>query len=212
MHLFFLTFPAHATFVAYLAAFIGMIVEGEVVLFTSLYLGTIGYFNFSYLGFVLVLGIFTGDFLWYRLGIFVANHPSLEWVDRRIEKLARVIDEQLDARPIHTLFISKFTYGLNRIALLRAGARKVPLITFLEADIMAVVAWLLIIGGISFGLSRSLAEAKKYIKYVEVGFVIGILAFIIITHIVSRISYANVEKTGKKVHAKNERDRAVPGE
>lgn len=203
MHDLFIALLPETAFLAYLAVFIGMVVEGEVTLFTALYLGTIGFFNFQYLGMVLVLGIFAGDFLWYRLGIFVARHPWLSLLHDKIESNARILDEQLEARPIHTLFISKFTYGLNRIALMRAGATRIPLTTFLEADIMAVVVWLSLVGGIGFLLSKSFVEVTKYIKYVEVGFFAGIIIFIFATRFISRLSYANVRKTERIVHAKN---------
>lgn len=203
MHDLFLAYLPETAFLAYLLVFFGMILEGEVTLFTALYLGMLGALDFKYLGIVLVLGIFTGDFLWYRFGFFVAHHPSLKWLDEKTERMARILDEQLEARPIHTLFISKFTYGLNRIALMRAGATKVPLTSFLEADIMAVSVWLSLVGGIGFILSKSFAEFARYIKYLEVGFVLGIIVFILLTQIVSRISYANVKKTERIVHEKN---------
>ena len=198
IHSILLSHLPHATWVAYALLFVGMALEGEIVLFTALYLANVGYFSFSYLGPVIVTGIFVGDFLWYRLGIFLHTHPRFVKARVFIERYTRILDVQLLHRPVHTLFISKFTYGLNRPALIRAGAMGIPLTKFLEADIMAVVAWLTVIGGIGFGLSQSLESATHYIRYVEVGFVIGILAFIIITHLISKLFFYNVKKGARR--------------
>jgi membrane protein DedA with SNARE-associated domain len=204
-HSFFFAYLPHSPLIAYILIFLGMVVEGEVTLFTALYLAQIGYLSFEYVGPVLIGGIFVGDFLWYRLGIFLHKHPRFARIRAFVERMTRLLDEQIVARPIHTLFVSKFTYGINRAAIVRAGALGIPLTTFLEADIMAVLAWLGVIGGIAYKLSLSLTHASRYIRYVEIGFIIGVLAFIIITHLVSKLSYANVKKTEQKVREKKQK-------
>lgn len=184
-------------FLGYLILFVGMAIEGEFVLFAALYLASIGYFAYDIVGPVVVAGVFTGDFLWYRLGIFLHNHPSFARARAYIERVTALLDEQMVARPIHTLFISKFAYGLNRAAIARAGSLGIDLLKFLEADIMATFVWLCLMGGISFGVSAGLAQAQHYLKYVEVGFLLGIVAYLVFARVITKATYKSVKK-GRK--------------
>ncbi len=195
-----LAYLPHSVALGYLLIFLGMAIEGELVLFTALYLANIGYFSYQNIGLVLVAGIFVGDFFWYRFGSFLHTHPRFSRARALLERVTRLIDDQLAIRPIHTFVVSKFIYGLNRTTLARAGVGGMGVTKFLEADILAVVAWLFVIGGAGYALSESLEGAARYIKYAEVGLLIGLLAFIILTQILSKIFFVNVKKNERRAH------------
>ncbi|MES2953063.1 MAG: hypothetical protein V4674_00700 [Patescibacteria group bacterium] len=202
-----LAYLPHSVALGYLLVFLGMAIEGELVLFTALYLANIGYFSYQNIGLVLVVGIFASDFFWYRFGAFLHNHPRFSRARAFLERVTRLIDDQLAIRPIHTFIVSKFIYGLNRTTLARAGVSGMGVTKFLEADILAVVTWLFVIGGAGYALSESLENAARYIKYAEVGLLIGILAFIIITQILSKILFITVKKDERKAHERRARPR-----
>lgn len=188
----------HSVAVGYLFVFLGMVIEGELVLFTALFLTSIGYFSYQNIGPVLVAGIFTGDFLWFRFGGFLHNHPRFSKARAAIERVTRFIDDQIAERPIHTLFISKFIYGFNRTTLARAGASGMSVTQFLEADIMAVVAWLIVLGGAGYALAASLDQLATYLKYTEAALLVGIVGFFVITKIISKLFFLNVQKAEKR--------------
>jgi membrane protein DedA with SNARE-associated domain len=175
----------------YLIIFIGMILEGEAVLFTAFYLAHQGHLRPEIVVFVALAGIFIGDILWYKLG---AHLEKSSIIARKIAaKASKQLDRRLVRRPLITIFISKFTYGIYHAVLLRTGALKIRFKTFLQAVISSSIIWFSLIGGLAYFSSVSMILLKRYFKYGEIGLVAGIIIFFTITHFISRISKKEIE-------------------
>lgn len=177
--------------VVYLIIFIGMILEGEAVLFTAFYLAHQGHLRPEIVILVAMSGIFIGDILWYRLG---GHLEKSSVIARKIAaKVSKRLDKHLIKQPLTTIFISKFTYGIYHGVLLRAGALKIRFKTFLRAVASSSLIWLALIGGLAYFSSVSMILLKRYFKYGEIGLVIGIIIFFIITHFISGFSKKEIE-------------------
>ncbi len=165
----------------YLLAFLGMILEGEVLLILAGFLTSQGYFNFFYMFAALLLGALFGDFFWYRFGHYLFNTSGLkfpEWLHR----LSHPLDIHLRDRPRKTIFISKFVYGANRATLMRAGASGVSLKDFFESNVYANIVWIIVIGGLGYLFGASLALLKKYIRLAELVILISVIIFLFASH------------------------------
>lgn len=131
---------------AYAALFLGMFIEGEVLLSTALILAFHGALVWWVVLPVAATGVVAGDTLWW-----FAGHRAARTIDRLAVRIPwiRVADYYIRRRPVRTLTAIKFAYGLNRPTLLRTGSLGLPIGRFLSADIRAAACWAVTIGAIN---------------------------------------------------------------
>ncbi len=165
--------------------FLGMMIEGDIFLFTAGFLVNRGYFAIDMALLAVFLGTLIGDNLWYVLGEMI-NENSV--FGRFITRLTKPFDDHLIGRTFRTMLITKFAYGIHRPILFRAGMLRLPFKRFIEGDIIAIVLWIFIIGGLGYISSASFILMKHYLRYTELTLLFGLILFILISHLVSHIS------------------------
>jgi membrane protein DedA with SNARE-associated domain len=176
-------------FINYLAAFLGMVFEGDTALFIISFLTSQGFFDFFTIVLVVFFGTFFGDLLWYWFGLKVKNGSFIKkWADR----IAIPFDNHLIKRNFRILFISKFTYGIHHALLVRAGILKMNFETIVRNVFVSTIFWVPIIGSIGYFSGISAPLFKKYLKYTEVILLLFVLAFILVSHYISRCSKKNL--------------------
>jgi len=116
---FFLHSLGHLGWGIYLLIFLAMILEGDMVLFTAIFLAESHFLKLRFLIPILFLGALTGDILWFTLGGYLENKSA--FIRHWFGKITGPINRRLAQRPSLVIFVSKFTYGLNRATLMRAG-------------------------------------------------------------------------------------------
>lgn len=170
----------------YLLVFLGMIIEGDAVLFTAFFLSHQGFFDPVYLFITAFIGVLFGDVLWYWLGAWFSN--SFVFIARWAERIARPFDAHIIERPLRTIFLSKFAYGIHHALLMRAGALRLPLSKFMRDDFISTFFWMAIVGGLGFFFGASYSLIRHYLRFVEGAVLFGLLAFFILWHFVALIS------------------------
>ncbi len=175
---------------------LGLLFEGEVVLFVTAYLVYEGYLH--PLGtLVIAFSIVPiGDYIWYSIGRYIGHaKPKVKnLADRFVRFIALPLDWRLTTKSASTLLVSKFTYGFHRPTLLRIGMLNVPRRQFIRADIIASWTWIIIVGAIGYISAAELSKLKKYFKFAEVGLLVGILIFLFLSSVVSRLSSKRLEE------------------
>jgi len=193
MHLpsFFLSYLAIWQPLGFSLIFFGLLLEGDITLFTVAFLTREGLFNVSLiLPFVLV-SIFLGDIFWYFVGRdLVSKHPG---VHRLVDRFARHFDRHLTDRPLKTLVFTKFVYGAHHAVLIRAGMSRMDFRRFLKYDMVSILVWVLVIGGLGLFSSLSLEYMRKYVRFVEVSLLFGLLAFFIFERILKLLSQRGLQ-------------------
>lgn len=169
----------------YIIIFLGMMIEGDILLFTVGFLTYRGYFDIGIVLLIVSLGIVIGDNLWYVLGEVIKENSIF---GRFITRVIKPFDEHLKKRTVWTIFISKFAYGSHRLTLLRAGMLRLPFKKFIEGDISASVVWILLIGGLGYISSASFFLIRRYLRYSEITLLFGLILFILVSHLITRIS------------------------
>jgi membrane protein DedA with SNARE-associated domain len=170
----------------YLIIFLAMILEGDIFLFTSFFLAHEGAFNVLKLIAIILPGVVLGDLVWYWVGVKIdkTNSKLQLWAER----IATPFDSHLISRTFHTIFLSKFTYGLHHAILLRTGMLRYPLRRFIGYDFVSTIIWIIIVGGLGYFSSYSFSLVKHYIKFAEIGLLLGILMFVFVSHYISKKS------------------------
>lgn len=181
----FLHYLAEYQTLGYIIIFLGMMIEGDIFLFTAGFLVNRGYFAIDMALLAVFSGTLIGDNLWYVFGEVIKENS---FFSRFITRLTKPFDEHLRVRTFRTLLITKFAYGVHRPTLFRAGMLRLPFKKFIEGDIIAIVLWIFFIGGLGYLSSVSFILIKHYLRYTELTLLFGLILFILISHLVSHIS------------------------
>jgi membrane-associated protein len=170
----------------YILASLGMIFEGDGVLFTAAFLTAEGFFDVGDMLIIVLFSVVFGDTLWYWFGRkYIASFPRVAgWVDR----FAKSFDRHLAERPTRTLLFTKFVYGAHHAVLIRAGMSKMDFRKFIKSDLISIFVWVAVIGGLGYFSSISLAYEKKYLRYAEISLLIALVLFFVAEHYIKKFS------------------------
>jgi len=167
----------------YLIAFWGMVFEGDMTLFASAFLAREGAFDPAVIAPLAFAATYVSDWLWYCFGRFFCSPETR--LGRRFSRLAGPLDRQITSRPPYAIFISKFTYGVNHLTLLRAGALKIAPRKIIPGEVPSAALWVLLVGGLGFFSSASLSYLRRYLHYSELALLFGLVVLLILRHLVS---------------------------
>lgn len=162
-------------FQAYLILFIGILVEGDISLFASGYLASLGIFQKELVLFLAILAAAIADLFCYFFGRNIDLFP--EKINKGVAKLAGRFDQALKEKTFLTIFFGKFFYGFHFLLLVRAGTLQIPFRKFIRVDGFSAILWILIIFSFGFFSGASFFVIKDYIKFSEIGILIGIIIF-----------------------------------
>lgn len=168
----------------YLLVFLGMIIEGDAVLFTAAFLTHQNNFDLGDMLFVVLSGTIIGDILWYYLGFKLNYSKRFTFICAWMNKVSKPFDSQLHKRPLKTIFFSKFFFGLHHAILIRAGNLKLPLKKYLQTDAVAIIFWVMSVGGLGYLSGLSFSFFKHSLRFAEIALVIGFLVFLLIIHFI----------------------------
>ncbi len=168
----------------YIIVFLGMMFEGDTFLFIASFLAHEGAFQIFPLFITALWGMILGDNLWYSLGFKLQNSDS--WLVRWAEKVSGPFDEHLKNNPLRTIFIAKFTYGMNRAIILRAGTLKIKWQDLEKSDILATISWMFIVGGLGYFSSASFVYVKHYLRYGEIALLLGLIIFFGLEYLITK--------------------------
>jgi len=189
MHSLFLSYLLLWKPLGYTLTFLGMVVEGDAMLFTVAFLTSSGFFDTGDMLAIASIGVFVGDILWYFLGKkYIPKYPKIKhWVDR----FAKPVDRHLMDRPFRTILLTKFIYGVHHAVLMRAGMFEMDFRKFIKTDLLAIAVWFPFIWSLGFFGSVSLIYMRKSLRFAEVSLLVALLLFFLIEHLVKK----SVEKS-----------------
>lgn len=170
----------------YLLIFLGMLMEGELVAFGAAFLVHRGAIMLIPTALVVILGTWLGNFLWYLLGRHQNRWPA--FIRKLADRVSGRIDDHLRRRPFHTILMTKFTYGLHRAILLRAGAIGLPTKTFLRSDLLASTFWLSVVAAVVYFSKFSLVFLHQYFRAGEIVLLLAFVIFLLVEKLFVKIS------------------------
>lgn len=168
----------------YVIVFLGMILEGDIILFTAAFLTNQGVFNPGDIIITVIVGVLLGDYLWFWAG----SHPNFlpAFIKKWVANVSEPFDEHLKQSPGYTIFLSKFTYGFNKTILIRAGMLNIPLKKVLNSYLFSLILWMLIIGSVGYFSGFSFLLIKNYVRFAEIALFSSLAIFIIVWKLVAR--------------------------
>lgn len=165
--------------------FLGMIFEGDAILFAAAFLAREHFFTLRTTIPTVLAGVLIGDLFWYQLGKLA--HHSLPRVKQWAERIAAPLDNQLGDRPFHCFLLSKFIF-IGHGVLVRAGMIKMDMRSFIKADLPATLLWMCAVGSLGYFSSISLALLRRYLRLAELSLLFSLALFLLILSIAKQYS------------------------
>lgn len=170
MEFIFLNYLADLGHWIYLLLFLGMIVEGDAVLLVATFAAWQGLIPMTGLLPFAFVSAFIADNLWYLLGRyeFTLTKP-LAFV---AGKVTNPFFKRLEGSPFGFIVLSKFTYGINHLVLMRAGMMKLAYREYWRIILVADLIWVAVIGSLGYFFGAYFSSLKHYLNYGEVGLLV----------------------------------------
>lgn len=173
MEFIFLNYLADLGHWIYPLLFLGIILEGDAVILVATFAAWQGLIPmFGLLPFAFLSSL-VADNLWYLLGRYeFALTKPLIFV---AEKVTNPFLKRLENSPLGFIILSKFTYGINHLTLMRSGMMKMAYRQYLRIILLADLIWVVVMGSLGYFLGASFQALKHYLRYGEIGLLIVLL-------------------------------------
>jgi membrane protein DedA with SNARE-associated domain len=162
----------------YLAFFIGMIVGGDIVLITGIYLALRNQLDIYYLITLAFLGTIISDVIWYYFGSKITEERLLSQKFIRIKKdLYEAFKHFYEQHGFKALFYSKFIYGTRIVTQMLAGAYKMALRPYLSINSIGTILFILCIVALCYAFRSSIERLRAIVENTQIlllVFVVGI--------------------------------------
>jgi len=146
----------------YLATFIGVMMEGEISLATSVVGAKSGYYNFWIAMFFAWLGAWIAD--WFK---FIVAKKKGKLLLEKKPKLQAKIDRMsvwYDKNPEIVLLLYKLLFGLTTVLLILTGLRNVSYTKFAIYSGISVAIWTTILGGMAYHCADALITNLQWVS------------------------------------------------
>ncbi|HEU0085914.1 MAG TPA: DedA family protein [Candidatus Paceibacterota bacterium] len=165
---------------AYLVIFIGLILEGEVVVITAGVLSYLGALDFTTALIFILAGGVAKSFGCYYLGTLLykkyQEHRAFKYLERRVLYFMPNFKD----RPFWSIFISKFIAGANYVVCIFSGYQKICFRTYIKAELLSTIIWAPLLLSLGYFFSQtalSLSDEIGKFSLVVVGFMIVFILF-----------------------------------
>jgi len=169
----------HHQIIAYIIIFLGLILEGEVIVISTGVLAHLGALNFYYALIFILLGSLSKTFIGYALGEFLYERYQHNRFFRYIQRRVYNVLPRFKTKPFWSIFISKFIIWANNIVILFSGYEKIDYKKFLKAEIFATIIWAPLLLSLGYLFSYTALNVSrdvwKFLAVVLVLFMIFIL-------------------------------------
>jgi membrane protein DedA with SNARE-associated domain len=164
----------------YLGAYLGAILEGEILFLTAVQMATLGYLNFWGVLIAVFLGTLSADWLFYWAGRsqgkkyiqrFPRLQPRFERMDRRLQRFDSFF-----------LFTYRFMYGFRIVLPVLFGVRGIAPWRFGLFSLVATSAWVALFGTLGYYFTdRIMGRIKIVQEYSWVGVILVIVLVLFFT-------------------------------
>lgn len=172
----------------YVLIYLGVIIEGEVVVILAGIFAHLGAINIFSAFIATILGGFTKSTIGYSFGYYLEKHHSKKSFMRLTENKIGYFLPKFAERPFWSIFISRFfILGLNWFTLIYSGYKKVNLRTFIKAEVSSLLLWSVIMLTLGYVFSYTALSVGRDVRKFLILLVLFFIAFFIIERIVSFI-------------------------
>lgn len=170
--------------IIYLIIFLGVVIEGEIVVVFAGIFSYLGSINIFIALIAVVLGGATKSFIGYSIGFYLQKHHSHKPFVNKVERRISYFLPRFKERPFWSIFISRFfILGIGWFTVLFSGYKKIPLKIYAKAETYSLAIWSLGIMALGYFFGYTALAISRDVRHV----LIMILVFFIIFFIMEKI-------------------------
>ena len=178
--------------ISYLIIALAILIEGEVVLVLAGVLSHKGYLDIFDVIFFAFAAAVIHDLIYWSIGKKLSASGKKRFLFINLEKVKRFLEKAKINNGLY-VFISKFVWNLNRIALIANGYLKMPVKELLRYSIPACLIWSITFVSIGYVFAFETDILKKDLKTAAILLASFIVAIVILENLFRKI----VEKKNK---------------
>ena len=169
---------------AYILIFLGVILEGEIVVIFAGIFAHLGSLNFFISLLCVIMGGGLKSVLGYALGSYINRKHSHIGFVKRIENRIHYFFPKFRSKPFWSIFISRFfILGLNWFTLVFSGFSKVNLRTYIKAEALSLMVWAVGVLSLGYFFSYTALSVSRDVRK----FLLIILFFFLLFFIIQKI-------------------------
>ncbi len=175
--------------IAYLLVFLGVIIEGEIVVILAGIFANLGSLNVFIAFIATVLGGGAKSIIGYGFGYYLQKHHSGRPIVTAAERRVNYFLPRFAERQFWSIFLSRFLIlGLHWFSLIFSGYKKIKLRIFAEAELASLLIWSAAVLALGYFFSFTALlisrDIRKFIGIILICFIVffiveKIIAFII---------------------------------
>lgn len=128
--------------IVYLVIFLGVIIEGEIVVIFAGIFSYLGSLNIFIALLAVIAGGVTKSFLGYSMGLYLSRFHSDKTFLTKMERRISYFLPRFTERPFWSIFVSRFfILGIGWFTLLYSGYKKIPVKIYIKAEAYSLAIW-----------------------------------------------------------------------
>lgn len=169
--------------VIYIGIFMGIFLEGEFVMLSSIIAAHHHYLNIWVVLTIGVAATLFSDLLYFNLG----RHQGKKWLNRKPawQRKFEIVDKRIKKYPVLIFLTYRFAWGFRAITPFVIGTSHAKSSTFYMFSVGTTLVWAAVYGSIGYMFGELIKSKLSHIEHIE-KYVIGILAFLALILILIR--------------------------
>jgi len=170
--------------IVYFVIFLGVIIEGEIVVVFAGIFSYLGSINIFIALIAVILGGAAKSFLGYTIGSSLNKYHSQNNFIQKVERRMSSFLPRFNEKPFWSIFISRFfIFGIGWFTLVFSGFKKVPLRIYVKAEAFSLLVWSVLILALGFSFGYTALSISRDVR----NFLVIILIFFILFFILEKI-------------------------
>lgn len=190
-----LSFIEEHRYLGYLVLFLGMIVEGEVILMIGGILANLDALNLKSVFIVSFFGVLANDVIWYYMGAYLKRNHGHQNLLQHAERKVKDLLPSVENNPAYAIFISKFIAGFNHPTLIILGFLKIDFRYFIKLQIFASLVWTLVFISLGFIFGHTAISFSRKIHEFIIFTILLIVSALLLERVIHHIVKKNDEKS-----------------
>lgn len=167
--------------IVYFVIFLGVLVEGEIVVIFAGIFSYLGSINLFVALAAVILGGATKSLLGYSIGFFLQKNHSHNSFVRRVERRISYFLPKFKDRPFWSIFISRFfILGIGWFTILFSGYKKIPLKIYIRAEAYSLALWSVGVIALGYSFGYTALSISRDVRHVLLIILLFFIAFFVL--------------------------------
>lgn len=170
---------------AYFIIFLGIILEGEIVVITTGILANLHAIDFWWSLSFIIIGGMVKSIGCYYIGMFVYKKYYKHKFFIYLEKRVLYFMPRFNKKPFWSIFLSKFIMGVNYLVLIFSGYKKINFKTYMQAEILSTIIWAPLLLSLGFFFSQTALSYSKELSRFSLAIFLLLVVFLLFDKLVA---------------------------